>query len=76
MYPVLVLVRGRKRRGGIPSYSWHRVGVGEGWVYPSHPLSWLGVGYGRGEGTPPLWSDRKTDTCENITFPLYYVHGQ
>ena len=22
---------------------------------------------------PPLWTDRRTDTCQNITFPSYYV---
>ena len=25
-------------------------------------------------GTPPV--DRKTDTCQNITFPSYYVRGR
>ena len=24
----------------------------------------------------PLWTDRRTDTCQNITFPSYYVRGR
>ena len=24
---------------------------------------------------PPLWTDRRTDTCQNITFTSYYVRG-
>ena len=29
-----------------------------------------------GEGLPEVWTDRWTDTCQNITFPSYYVRGQ
>ena len=45
--------------------------------YPTWPegyLPWPGGTYlGRG-GTHPV--DRQTDTCEKITFPSYYIHGQ
>ena len=29
-----------------------------------------------GYGYPHLWTDRRTDTCQNITFPSYYVRGR
>ena len=35
---------------------------------------------GYGYSPPPLWTDRlmdgRTDTCQNITFPSYYVRGR
>ena len=30
----------------------------------------------RTDPPPPLWTDRRTDTCQNITFPSYYVRGR
>ena len=40
---------------------------------------WTWLGYppppGPGQGTPP-GVDRQTDTCQNITFPSYYVRGR
>ena len=46
--------------------------AGPGWG--TLPPRWTWLGY------PPVWTDRLmdgwTDTCENITFPSYYVRGR
>ena len=53
---------------------WQKVPPGRG-----TPPGWTWLGYpplpGPGRGTP-LGVDRQTDTCQNITFPSYYVRGR
>ena len=51
-----------------PGWTWH--GYPRVWTWPGYPLP------GPGWGTPILWTDRRTDTCQNITFPhTTYVVG-
>ena len=66
--------------------SWTRQGnppppAGPGRVPPWLPRGILGnVAKHYGIWVPPLWTDRlmdgRTDTCQNITFPSYYVRGR
>ena len=38
---------------------------------------WMGVPTLAGpDQVTPLWTDRWTDTCQNMTFPSYYVRGR
>ena len=39
-----------------------------GWTWPPPPASWT--------WPHPPWTDRRTDTCQNITFTSYYVRGR
>ena len=58
---------------GYPS-GWTWLGYPPGQV--GYPPSKTGMGYPPGwtwPGYPPV--DRQTDTCQNITFPSYYVRG-
>ena len=56
-------------RSGYPP--WARSDGGRG--YPR----WGTPPAGPGWGTPPLvWTDRRTDASQNITFPSYYVRGR
>ena len=71
-------------QGGIPPpLGWTWPGYPSGWTWPGYPSPLAGPGW----GTPlagPGWGthspvDRQmdgwTDTCQNITFPSYYVRG-
>ena len=61
--------RGTPRPG--PTGGW---GGTSGGILPS----WGTPPSGPGLGTPPpqVWTDRRTDTSQNITFPSYYVRGR
>ena len=82
-YPTLV-----PPQQGTPSPTWTWQGTprldlagypppGPGRVPPQLPHGILGnVAKHYGIWVPPLWTDRRTDTCQNITFPSYYVRGR
>ena len=46
-------------------------------VTPLSDLAEVPLPSGPGRGTlPKVWTDRWTNTCQNITFPSYYVRGR
>ena len=66
-------------RPGLPGGGGTQGGVPP-WTWPGYPLSDLAGVPPRldlaGVPPPPPGVDRQTDTCQNITFPSYYVHGR
>ena len=58
---------------------------GPGWGTPCLGLAWVtpNIWTWSGYPPPPIWNwpgypsvDKQTDTCQNITFPSYYVRGR
>ena len=65
---------------GTPPLSWTWLGTPPPNVCPVAFWVMLQSTMGYGYPPPPLWTDRLmdgwTDTCQNITFPSYYVRGR
>ena len=75
-------------QGGPPAWTWlgyphldlagvppclDLAGIPPAWIWLGYPPSWTWLGY------PPFpcgQTDGWTDTCENNTFPSYYVRGR